>query len=219
MHFEILTEDVSSKRSLDILIPKIIDISRNTFRVIAYRGLGLGGIPKNLKPRTDASKRILLDQLPKLIRGYGNSLKQLPGGGMLVVLCDLDQRDRHGFLHELQNLLAQCHPQPDTRFALAIEEYEAWYLGDFTAILAAYPRAKQNVLKAYVNDSICGTWELLAEAIHPGGSKPLIEAGYRASGQVKSRWAETITPHMEVERNTSPSFRHMAAMLSSATSP
>lgn len=33
MHFEILVEDMSGKIALDILIPKIIDIKENTFKV------------------------------------------------------------------------------------------------------------------------------------------------------------------------------------------
>ena len=45
MHFEILTEDASGKKALDILIPKIIG-DQHTFRVIGYKGIGR--IPKNL---------------------------------------------------------------------------------------------------------------------------------------------------------------------------
>jgi len=37
--------------------------------VRAYKGIGR--LPKNLKGTSDPSKRILLDQLPKLLRGYG----------------------------------------------------------------------------------------------------------------------------------------------------
>ena len=68
MHFEVLVEDLSGKKALDILIPKIIG-DQHTFRVIEYRGIG--HIPKNLKSSTDASKRILLDQLPRGKSRYG----------------------------------------------------------------------------------------------------------------------------------------------------
>ena len=47
MHFEILVEDQSGKKMLDILIPKIIG-KQHTFRVIDYRGTGH-------IPRTDLS--------------------------------------------------------------------------------------------------------------------------------------------------------------------
>ncbi len=46
MHFEVLVEDQSGKKALDILFPKIID-AQHTFKVIAYRGIG--HIPQNLK--------------------------------------------------------------------------------------------------------------------------------------------------------------------------
>jgi hypothetical protein len=58
-----------------------------------------------------------------------------------------------------------CNPAPDTLFRLAIEEIEAWYFGDRDALLAAYPRAKLDVLGKYVQDSTCDTWELLAGAV------------------------------------------------------
>ena len=75
MHFEVLVEDQSGKKALDILIPKIIG-DQHTFRVIEYRGIG--HIPKNLKSSTDASKRILLNQLLRLLRGYGKTFAGYP---------------------------------------------------------------------------------------------------------------------------------------------
>lgn len=66
MHFEILIEDQSGKKALDILMPKIIE-KKHTHRVISYRGIGR--IPKNLKSHTDARNRILLDRLPELLKG------------------------------------------------------------------------------------------------------------------------------------------------------
>jgi len=47
VHYEILVEDMSGKAMLDNLLPKIIIHTKNTFRVHAYKGLGI--IPKNLK--------------------------------------------------------------------------------------------------------------------------------------------------------------------------
>ena len=91
-------------------------------------------------------------------------------------------------------------------FRLAIEEIEAWYLGDQDALLAAYPKAKQDVLGKYAQDSVCGTWELLADAVYPGGSAAIKKVGGRLPGQVKDEWAEKIGPLMDLERNVSPSF-------------
>ena len=44
MHFEVLVEDQSGKKALDILIPKIIG-DQHTFRVIEYRGIGRNASP------------------------------------------------------------------------------------------------------------------------------------------------------------------------------
>ncbi len=85
-HFEFLVEDQSSAKAMEILIPKILGCD-NTFNIHQYKGIGY--IPKDLKPKTDANKRILLDQLPRLLRGYGKT------SYIVVVICDLDTRDKH----------------------------------------------------------------------------------------------------------------------------
>ena len=69
------------------------------------------------------------------------------------------------------------------------------------------PKAKDSILKRYVQDSICGTWEVLADAIHPGGALRLKTLGYREAGEAKCKWAEQITPNMNVDRNQSISFQ------------
>ena len=66
MHLEILVEDQSGKKALDILVPKIIG-DQHTFNVHPYKGIGR--IPKNLAANRDVTKRVLLDQLPRLLRG------------------------------------------------------------------------------------------------------------------------------------------------------
>jgi hypothetical protein len=70
----------------------------------------------------------------------------------------------------------------------------------------AYPTAKDNVLATYTSDSICGTWEKLADAIYVGGSQKLRGQGYQKIGAEKSAWAIDISPHMNVDNNCSPSF-------------
>lgn len=104
-------------------------------------------------------------------------------------------------------VLQACSPRPTALFRIAIEEGEAWLLGDRDAVKAACPNVKEAVLNGYVQDSICGTWEILADAVHPGGSVPLKRAGYPTAGRVKCEWARKITPHMDMGRNRSPSFQ------------
>ena len=205
VHFEILVEDQSGKKALNILVPKIIG-NEHTFKIHSYKGIGR--IPRNMGANADASKRILLSQLPRLLRGYGNTFSSYPDDypAAVILVCDLDDKCLKAFRQELFAILDDCNPKPETRFCIAVEEGEAWFLGDISAIKAAYPKAKVTVLNDYINDSICGTWERLADAVFYGGSHALSAKGWQASGAEKSAWSEKITPHMDVEINVSPSF-------------
>ena len=172
MHFEILVENQSGKRALDIVVPKLVSAD-DPFGVKAYKGIGR--IPRDLVKKTDPQKRILLDQLPRLLRGYGRTHANYPAGyeAAVIVVCDLDDRCLKAFRNDLLGLLETVYPRPRTCFCLAIEEGEAWLLGDRQAVLQAYPGARREILDGYVNDSICGTWEKLADAVFPGGAAAL----------------------------------------------
>jgi hypothetical protein len=202
MHIEILTEDSSSKALLEHLMPMLVDERDETlsWRTHAYRGIGR--IPAGLTASSDASKRILLDQLPRLLRGYVRT----PGVDAVVVLLDTDDHDCVTFLAELQSLAELCGAVELVLFRLAIEETEAWYLGDRAALQRAYPNARMRVLDAYAQDSICGTWELVADAIYPGGLRAVRGSGWPLAGQIKHEWADRIGPFLNPEANLSPSF-------------
>jgi len=202
MHFEILVEDLSGKEALKILIPKIIG-AQHTFNVRRYHGAG--HLPKDITNPTNANTRLLLNELPIRLRAYGKSYADDPTN-VVIVVCDLDNKCLKTFRQELLTVLNACNPKPETRFCIAIEEGEAWFLGDIAAIKAAYPRAKVNILNSYQNDSICDTWELLADAVFTGGSNALKNKGKRAVGREKSAWARKITREMNVDKNASPSF-------------
>ena len=208
MHFEILVEDQSGKRALDILLPKIITGS-HTFKIIYFKGIG--HVPRCLTSSTNIRTRLLLNQLPALLRAYGKTYANSPAA--VIVVCDLDNKGLKTFRQDLFAVLHACNPKPDTRFCIAIEEGEAWLLGDIPAIKAAYPQAKDAFLNGYVNDSICGTWEVLADAVFPGGSRALKRKGGQAVGREKSVWATKISPLMDVENNASPSFRYFREKL------
>jgi hypothetical protein len=148
VHFDVLVEDQSGKKMLDILMPNIID-DDHSFTVHPYKGIGR--IPKGLKPNSDPAKRILLDQLPRLLQGYGKTYANYPDDyrAAVIVVCDLDDQCLKAFRQELLGILNACSPKPETRFCIAIEEGEAWLLGDIQAVQSAYPKAKANVLKSY----------------------------------------------------------------------
>ena len=205
MHLEILVEDRSGKTALEILVPKIIS-GEHTFNIHSYKGIGR--IPKKLHANSDASKRILLDQLPRLLRGYGKTFANYPENcpTAVILVCDLDDKCLVAFREELLAILDACDPKPITRFCIAVEEGEAWFLGDIPAIQGAYPKVKMTILNSYKNDAICGTWEHLADAVFPGGAAALLARGWQAIGAEKSAWSEKIAPLMNVENNLSPSF-------------
>lgn len=202
MHIEFLVEDSSGEKLLAQLLPQILGKqgAPHTWRLKAYKGTGR--IPPGLSAKADPAKRMLLDQLPRLLQGYGRT----PGIDAVVVVLDTDRRDCKAFLHELTSLAANCNAAPRTLFRLAIEEIEAWYLGDKQGIFKAYPRAKREVLDRYVQDGVCGTWELMADAVYAGGSAAIKKAGWPLPGQIKHEWAERISPFMDINKNLSPSF-------------
>ena len=168
----------------------------------AYKGVGR--LPKDLHAAPDPGKRFLLDQLPRLLRGYG---KSLGNSSAVIVVVDLDDKDCRVFKQELLHVLEGCDPRPKTLFRIAIEEAEAWLLGDRDAVKKAYPTARQPVLDGYVQDSICGTWEVLADAVHPGGARRLKRSRYPDTGIAKCEWAREIGPRVDVDKNQSESLQ------------
>lgn len=106
MHIEILVEDSSGEQLLQVLLPQLIGPQGDphTWRLHAYKGIGR--IPSGLVTRADPTKRILLDQLPKLLRGYGKT----PGIDAVVIVLDADKRGCSEFLSELKSAAIACMP-------------------------------------------------------------------------------------------------------------
>ena len=204
MHFEVLVEDQSGQIALESIMGKILgpNYTEHSWQIHSYKGIGR--LPKDLRSAPNRANRLLLDNLPRLLRGYGRGLSD---SSSVIVMVDLDDKDCIKFKQILLDVLNTCNPRPKTLFRIAIEESEAWLLGDRAAVKSAYPNTKDAVLNNYVQDSICGTWEVLADAVHPGGSTPLKKLGYPAAGIAKCDWAREIAPHMDIESNQSKSFQ------------
>ena len=206
MKFHILVEDLSGKAALKILMPKVI--SNRSHEVCIRNYSGIGHVPKNLTSSKDIKSTMLLNDLPRYLKAHGKNYEGNENNYPVIVVCDLDDKEPQKFKQQLLDALNKCNPKPNAHFYFAIEEGEAWLLGDVAAIKTAYPNARESILKGYTNDSICGTWECLAEAVYKGGVDKLKEEGHQAVGIEKSKWAEKITPHMDVEKNASPSFQY-----------
>ena len=149
-----------------------------------------------------------MNDLSTYLRGFNNSLKDLPGSAVFIVL-DNDNNDPAVFRAGLEEVAEDNRITIDYVFCLAVEEMEAWLLGDREALQQAYPAAKMQKLKDYEQDSICGTWEMLADIVYPKGIKQFKKdfPTYMEVGQKKSEWAKRIGRYMEPERNISLSFQ------------
>lgn len=205
MHFEILVEGQSERTALEPLLTKILGNYGKTHTWRIHKHRGIGDLPADPSSRPDPRNPTLLHNLPSKLRAYGKSLGE---NEVVIVLVDLDNRlDGRAFKQELTDLLELCDPVPRCKFRIAIEELEAWYFGDQPAITSAYPNADTTVLAAYVQDSQCGTWERLADAIYPGGHVALKAKGSIQCLDQKRLWARDICPRMDVDANQSKSFR------------
>ena len=95
---------------------------------------------------------------------------------------------------------------------IAVEELEAWFFGDWTAVQAAYPRVSASqVSKQGFRDPdavLGGTWEAL--------ERVLKKAGYFKTGLRKMECAKQVAQHMEPARNASRSFQAFAGAVASA---
>ncbi len=201
MNIEVLTEDSSGKALLDHLLPKLMGPLNEPHHWRIINSGGVGRIPPGMRDG-DPRKRTLLNKLPGMLRSYGRQ----ENIDAVVVVLDADKNNCVTLLVELQSLAVACGAAGKTMFRLAIEETEAWYFGDPDALLAAYPKARKAVLRRYRQDTICGTWEMLADAVHPGGLAVVGKPGSPRPGDLKHEWANRIGPLMNPDANRSPSF-------------
>ena len=207
MHLEILVEGKSDKVAVSILLEKIVGEYRcpHTWRIHSHKGVGK--ILNTLNHKIDPKNETLLHQLPSKLKSYNAQEKN---NFFVVVLLDLDNNENckkiKQNLLEISNFYA---PTLNILFRIAVKELETWFLGDQQALKRAYPNADQKEMDSYNPCPENGNWELLANAIYPGGSAQLkdrrfVRTGRR--GEQKIKWASKICPYMDVENNESPSF-------------
>ena len=189
-HVEILVEEPSMETALRLLLPKMIgDLS---FEIYPYQ-----------------CKQDLLANLPDRLRGYRQWLIE---NWRIVVLLDLDDEDCRLLKDHLEQVAIAAGLSTKSTVLvkpyvvvnrLAIEELEAWYFGDWTAVRAAYPRVSRSIpYKAKYRDLDAihgGTWEAF--------ERILKRAGYFAGGLRKIEAARAIAQYMTPEINRSKSFQ------------
>lgn len=204
MHFQFLIEDNSGGVFLQTLMEKVQKEYPNfTFSIKPFRGSG--GFRKSGTVNEIRTGKLLND-LAIYLKGFEKSLQGIDAA--IFVVLDNDDRITEQFSAQLERVAEENGIAMDHVFCIAVEEMEAWLLGDPAAIRSAYPSAKHQVVQAYEQDSICGTWETLADAVYPGGVKKLKKdsSSYFEIGAMKAEWARNIASHMNWRENLSPSF-------------
>lgn len=189
-HVVVLVEEPSMEAALRILLPKIL--GQLSFQIHPYQ-----------------CKDELLNRLPERLSGYA---KWIPKAWRIVVVVDRDDDDCKRLKARLERMAASA--LLTTRSAasgrpyslvnrIAIEELEAWYFGDWQAVLAAYPRLPSDVpAKAAFRDPDAikgGTWEAFERILQ--------RAKYFKGGLRKIEAARAVSEHWEPARNTSASFQ------------
>ncbi len=202
MRVHVLVEGSSEEALFKIWLERFLP-KGHAFKIIKHRGKGR--LPGNIERAPDPRRQGLLDQLPAKLRAFGTALD--PNTDRVLVLVDLDNDDCRDLKRRLENLAKACDPAPVVLFRIAIEETEAFYLGDRAAIKKAFPHAKLGKLSEYEPDSICGAWELFQDVIGEAGR-----------GEDKVGWARKMGPHLGTAYqgragNRSPSFRALCTGL------
>jgi hypothetical protein len=121
----------------------------------------------------------------------------------VLVLVDADNDSCVELRRQLVDVLSAIEQPPRVLFRIAIEELEAFYLGDLNALRRVYPEHDGELARQYVPDSICGTAERFGRVIGDDGMN-------------KVDWAKALGPRLTTSaaRSRSPSFRKLVSGLS-----
>ena len=215
MLIEVLCEDKSSLPILYEVFDQVFASREEPplpYELNVHPHRGKGYLPKNIHAVPKVVHSGLLDLLPAKLRAYEKVEGKPPI--LVVVILDSDDDDKDQLYQDIEFLIRSFSPRNLFVIGISVEEMEAWLLGDWEAIEQAYPEADKKRWQAYKQDSICGSWECLAEIIEgKDKAEELIEVGYPAVGAYKYRWAERIAPFMKNERNRSMSFQDFLTRL------
>lgn len=189
MHIEFYVEELSMQQALENIVPKIVG-EEVSFNIYVHNG-----------------KKDLLQNLPNRLKRYTHLAAE---DYRIVVLVDRDSQDCVELKKELEaaaqqaNLITKSAAEPEKPFQvmnrIIVEELEAWFFGDMTVVIAAYPGISPKLANkaSYRNpDTILGgTWEAL--------ERELSRAGY-VFGKIQA--AREISKYMNPLQNRSKSFQ------------
>ena len=191
-HLELLVEERSMEEFLGTVLPRLLPKDCG-FRIHSFQG-----------------KPDLLANLESRLRAYA---QWLPQRYRVFVVIDQDNEDCRDVKRRLESAALKaglvtrsqagsCDWQVVNR--IAIEEFEAWYFGDWDAVRSAYPRVSSNIPRqaGYRDpDAIRGgTWEAF--------ERILKRAGYFRTGLRKIEAARAVGAGFDPARSCSRSFTH-----------
>lgn len=195
MFFEVLVEGGADVPAVKEILQRKFGLEEGqSFRIHPHKGKGT--LPANPLARPDIRHRGLLDQLPAKLRG----MSWMDEDYCLVVLVDADNENCVELKQQLIDLYEEIDRKPvNVLFRIVVEETESWFVADTNAVKRAYPGADIGKLQNIALDSVVGAWERLAEALN---KRPK-----QCRGIDKYEWAETISPHLNLDIPFSPSLR------------
>ena len=206
-HLEILVEEPSMEVFLLGLLPALL--KEVSFQVHSFQ-----------------SKSDLLTKLPERLRGYRS---WLPESWRILVLVDRDRDDCKVLKSDLEAMAttaglttrsaSRARGESPATYSvvhrIVIEELEAWYFGDWSAVRKAFPRVSRRLQDQRPfrdPDAISGgTWEAFERVLQ--------RAGYFTTGLRKIEAAREIAPHIVPGRNRSNSFRQFFEVVSETIDP
>ncbi len=173
MKVHVLVEGTSEREFFDRWGPRCN--SDLKWKIHPHQGKGTfaSAMKKNPNPR----RRGLLDQLPRKLAGWAKGFDR--SQEKILVVLDTDADSIGEVRLQFEELVQGVDECPPVELVLATEELEAFYLGDLAALKRAYPQHDAKMAKAYVPDSVVGTWELFGAIIGDGGGR-------------KVEWAKTL---------------------------
>ncbi len=213
-YIEILIEDKSGSILVEQIMDKyVVDKKNIAYKIHSFKGIGK--LPLKANNMSQIKSKRLLTDLPMYLKGMDASLKNMPGKKAIFVILDSDEEDCAEMKRSLVRMYHELGISIQVFFCIAIEEIEAWLLGDSEALLAAYPMAKRQLLQKYVQDSVIGTWEYLADIVYTGGLSSLKRgsSSYYEIGMFKCECARNIGALLDIRRNVSQSFNYFIGKL------
>jgi len=151
----------------------------------------------------------LLQRLPERLSGYAS---WLPSDWRIVVVVDRDKNDCHSLKQRLERIAARAGMRTRTVAGgtdyqlvnrLAIEELEAWYFGDWSAVKAAYPKVLESIPRqSHFRDPDAirgGTWEAFERVLQG--------VGYFHYGLRKIEAARAVATYWNPDNSSSHSFK------------